>query len=138
MWASQRILFAYARNTERLAGEPGEQYIMVRHVLCRIWNDVAHKRMRVAVVLNVGLFREPVPFAGKNAFTALSIEAHTDAANAGEQVNEAEAGAHFFCAGGGLLQQIAQHGFGHGLHEPEAFWRLGMCHILLSGNVCGH
>ena len=69
-------------------------------------HDVADKRVRIAVILDIGLAGKIVPFAGEDTFAAVRLKAHADAANPGKQVNETET-----ARGGGravLLQQALQ------------------------------
>ena len=63
---------------------------MVRYFFGRIRHDITDIRMMITVVLDVGFFREIVPFTGKDAFPAVGLETHTDTTDTGEKVYKAE------------------------------------------------
>lgn len=94
---------------------------MARHVLGGKRDDVTDQRVRaaargvVAVVLTISPRRELVPLAGEHAFVAVRLEAHANAADTREQIEEAEARrvARVLRLTRALPQQIAQRGFQH-------------------------
>jgi len=113
---AHRVFLADAGDGKRLAGKATEQDVVSRHVVGGKRHDVADERVIRAVVFQVGLLREIVPLAREDARAALRLEAHADAADSGEQVDEAEVGLAVrgtLLAGGARVQQIAQRGFEH-------------------------
>ena len=86
------VLLGNARDRERLAGEPGQQQVVLRNVRLADLGDVTGDRMAAAVV---GLVRElgvAVPFARVDALPALWLEPAAHAPDAREQVDERERG----------------------------------------------
>ena len=65
---------------------------MVGDVVGVDFGDVAVDAVAARVVLDIGLLRVAVPFAGEHALAAEFLKGHADAADAGEQVDEAESG----------------------------------------------
>src|SRR5579864_1748888 len=90
MRPAERVFLADPGNRKRLAREAAKQDVMSRHVVGGKRDDVADEGMAAAVVLQIGFLREFVPFAREDAFAALCLETHANAADAGEQVDELE------------------------------------------------
>lgn len=90
--AAEGVLFGNAGNREGLAGKAAEQDIVVGDVGSIDFGNVAVGGVAAWKVLDVGLLRVGVPFAGEHALTAEFLKGHADAADAGEQVDEAESG----------------------------------------------
>lgn len=88
--SAKRVFLGDTGDGERLAREACQQHVVIGDIPGRKGNDVANKSVPVAEVLDIGFFRKPVPFARKDTFSAVSLEAHADAANPCEQVNEPE------------------------------------------------
>lgn len=86
----QESFLADACDAERLTREPRKQHVVAWYVFSWEWDNIAHERMVVTVVVDVGLFREVVPFAGKDAFSPVGLEPHPDTADASEKVNNSK------------------------------------------------
>ena len=79
---------------QRLAGKAGQQHIVRRYerrVLTK-GPDIAGHDVVITVgkIQPVGLLGVPVPFAGEHTSPADALEAETQAADSGEQIDEAE------------------------------------------------
>ena len=89
---AERVLLAHARDGERLAGEPGQQKVMLGDVGRGNVPDVLRHRVvePVVVVRQVGLAGVLVDFAREHALAAQRVEAASQAADPGKEVDETE------------------------------------------------
>jgi hypothetical protein len=87
---AERVLLRHTGNGKRLAWETGQQHVVIRNILCAHLRDIAVDGVSVTVVFGVSLLRVGIPFAGEDTVSADGFKGRSDAADAGEKIDETE------------------------------------------------
>src|SRR5690606_14704508 len=90
MRTAQGIFLGHTCDRKWLTRKARQQDIMVRNVSRNDFRDITIKLMAITKVSKVSALGVAIPLTGEYALAAGRLKRHTQAANAGKQINKGE------------------------------------------------